>query len=201
MVITFLPRSKCLLISWLQSPSAVILEPKKIKSHYFHCFSIYLPWSDGTICHDLCFWLLSFKPAFSLSSFTFIERLFSPLCFLPLGRHHLHIWGCYFSQQSWFQLVIHPAWHFRWCTLHISKGNRVCTCCHFDTCFLFDISVVFCYFLLLVTSLIVWFSLVLYLYLFLFVFCASFVGFLVTMRLIYISICIYNHTCSKLIVI
>ena len=43
LVITFLPRSKCLLISWLQSPSAVILEPKKIKSHSFHCFPIYLP--------------------------------------------------------------------------------------------------------------------------------------------------------------
>ena len=43
LVITFLPRSKCLLISWLQSPSAVILEPKKIKSASFHCFPIYLP--------------------------------------------------------------------------------------------------------------------------------------------------------------
>ena len=43
LVIAFLPRSKCLLISWLQSPSAVILEPKKIKSvHCFHCFPIYL---------------------------------------------------------------------------------------------------------------------------------------------------------------
>ena len=43
-VITFLPRSKHLLISWLQSPSAVILEPQKNKvSHYFHCFPIYLP--------------------------------------------------------------------------------------------------------------------------------------------------------------
>ena len=41
LVIAFLPRSKCLLISWLQSPSAVILEPKKIKC--FHCFPIYLP--------------------------------------------------------------------------------------------------------------------------------------------------------------
>ena len=40
LVITFLPRSKCLLISWLQSPSAVILEPKKIKSD---CFPIYFP--------------------------------------------------------------------------------------------------------------------------------------------------------------
>ena len=43
MVITFLPRSKSLLISWLQSPSAVILEPQKIKSDTFHCFPICLP--------------------------------------------------------------------------------------------------------------------------------------------------------------
>ena len=55
LVITFLPRSKHLLISWLQSPSAVILEPRKIVSHYFHCFPIYFPWSDGTRCHDLRF--------------------------------------------------------------------------------------------------------------------------------------------------
>ena len=43
LVITFLPRSKGLLILWLQSPSAVILEPPKIKSDSFHCFPIYLP--------------------------------------------------------------------------------------------------------------------------------------------------------------
>ena len=44
LVITFLPRSKRPLISWLQSPSAVILEPPKNKvSHCFHCFPIYLP--------------------------------------------------------------------------------------------------------------------------------------------------------------
>ena len=44
LVIAFLPRSKRLLISWLQSPSAVILEPLKNKvSHCFHCFPIYLP--------------------------------------------------------------------------------------------------------------------------------------------------------------
>ena len=43
LVITFLPRSKRLLISWLQSPSAVILEPRKIVSHRFHCFPINLP--------------------------------------------------------------------------------------------------------------------------------------------------------------
>ena len=44
----FLPKSKRLLISWLKSPSAVIMEPKKIKSDTFSSFPIYLPWSDGT---------------------------------------------------------------------------------------------------------------------------------------------------------
>ena len=77
LVITFLARSKRLLISWLQSPSAVILEPQKIVCHCFHCFPIYLPWSDGTRCHDLRFLNVEFKPIFSLSSFTFIKRLFS----------------------------------------------------------------------------------------------------------------------------
>ena len=57
LVITFLPRSMGLLISWLQSPSAVILEPQNIKSDTisFHCFPIYFLWSDGTGCHDLSF--------------------------------------------------------------------------------------------------------------------------------------------------
>ena len=78
LVITFLPRSKHLLISWVQSPSAVILEPKKIKSVID---SIVSPSS----CHEvmglgvmiLVLWMLSFKPAFSLTSFTFIKSLFS----------------------------------------------------------------------------------------------------------------------------
>ena len=56
LVITLLPRSKHLLISWLQSPSAVILEPKKIKCDTVSTiFPIYFPWSDGTRCHDLHF--------------------------------------------------------------------------------------------------------------------------------------------------
>ena len=56
LIIAFLPKSKRLLISWQQSSSAVILEPKKIKSIIcFHCFPIYLPWSDETRCHDLSF--------------------------------------------------------------------------------------------------------------------------------------------------
>ena len=55
LVIVFLPRSKCLLISLLKSSSAVILEPKEVVCHCFHCFPIYFPWSDGTRCHDLSF--------------------------------------------------------------------------------------------------------------------------------------------------
>ena len=47
--------------------------PKKV----CHCFPIYLPWSDGTRCHDLSFLNVEVKPTFSLSSFTFIKRLFS----------------------------------------------------------------------------------------------------------------------------
>ena len=55
-VIAFLCRNKCLLISWLQSPSAVILEAKKNKVfHCFHCFPIYTPWSVQTGCPDLSF--------------------------------------------------------------------------------------------------------------------------------------------------
>ena len=53
LAIAFLPRRKHLLISWLQSLSTVILEPKKIKSISFHIFPIYLPWSNGTGCHNL----------------------------------------------------------------------------------------------------------------------------------------------------
>ena len=62
LIIAFLPRSKRLLISRLQSPSAVILEPKKINLSLFPLFFTYLPWSDGNGCHDLRFfecWVLS----------------------------------------------------------------------------------------------------------------------------------------------
>ena len=78
LVIAFLPRSKHLLISWLQLPSAVILEPKKIISVTVSTLSP--PISHEVMGLDamtLVFWMLSFKPTFSLSSFTFIKRLFS----------------------------------------------------------------------------------------------------------------------------
>ena len=74
-VVTLLPRSKCLLISWL-SQSSVILELKKIKSAI-------VPIVPPSICHEVMgadtmifiFWMLSFKPPFSLYSFTFIKKL------------------------------------------------------------------------------------------------------------------------------
>ena len=69
LLITFLPRSKRLLVSWLQSPSAVILEPKKIKS-------VTVSTVSSSVCHEemgldamiLVFWMLKFKPTFSLLS-------------------------------------------------------------------------------------------------------------------------------------
>ena len=82
LVIAFLPRSKRLLISWLQSPSAVILEPPKNK--VCHCFPIYLPSSDGTRCHDLSFLNVEFEANFFTFLFSLSSRgsLVLP-CFLP----------------------------------------------------------------------------------------------------------------------
>ena len=94
-VIAFLSRSKFLLTSGLYSSSTVILDPKKIK---FVIVSTFSP----SFCHEvmgpdamiLVFWKLSFKPAFSLSSFTFIKRLFSFSLFLAnrvLSSAHLRL--------------------------------------------------------------------------------------------------------------
>ena len=55
LVITFLPRNKHLLISWLQHHCSIVGAPKSKVCHCFHCFPIYLLWSDGTRCHDLSF--------------------------------------------------------------------------------------------------------------------------------------------------
>ena len=78
LVMTFLPRSKHLLISWLQSPSAVILEPPKIKSvTVATVYPSFCPEMMGPDAMILVFWMLSFKPTFYLCSSTFIKRLFS----------------------------------------------------------------------------------------------------------------------------
>ena len=116
LVTVFLPRSKCILISCLQSPPAVILETKEIRSL---TVSIISP----SICHEvmgpdamiLVFWMLSFKPAFSFSSFTFIKRLFSFSLFSAIrlvSPAYLRL--VIFLPQSWLQLVVHTVRHFSW---------------------------------------------------------------------------------------
>ena len=96
------------------SEPKMVLEPKKIKSL---TVSIVSP----TICHDVIgldavifiFWMLSFKPDFPFSSFTFINRLssFSSCSAIRVvSSACLGYW--YFSWQSLFHLVIHPVWHF-----------------------------------------------------------------------------------------
>ena len=68
----FILRSKHLLISWVQSPSTMILEPREKVCHCFHfiCHEVM-----GLVAMTLAYRLLSFKPAFSLSFFPFIEVL------------------------------------------------------------------------------------------------------------------------------
>ena len=133
-----------------------------------HCFPIYLPWSDGTVHQDLTFWMLRFKWALSLSSFTFIKKLFSSsslsairvvssaylrwliflpaifffFCLLPVLflfyfflilflNFTILYWFCQISKwichryTCWFQLVLHPAWYFAWCTLHTHLCNLI----------------------------------------------------------------------------
>ena len=114
LVIAFLPRSKCLLISWLQSPSAVILELKKLNSLTVSTIS-------PSICHEvmgpdamiLVFWTLSFKPTFSLPFFTFIKRLFSSSSLSAIrvvSSAYLRL--LIFLPAILIPAVLHPAWHF-----------------------------------------------------------------------------------------
>ena len=104
-IIAFLPRSRCLLISWLQSPCTVILEPRKIKSVTVSIVS-------QSICHEvmgpdamilvLFFFLVSCNQLFHSPLSPYSRVSLVPLRFLPKGWCHLYIWGYwYFSWQSW----------------------------------------------------------------------------------------------------
>ena len=118
LVIPFLPRSKHLLISWLQSPSAMILEPKKINKvcHCFHC--------SPSICHEVVglytmifsFWTWVLSLLFSLSSYTFIKRLFSPFSLSAIRV----VLSTYLKLLIFLPVILTPAWHFARCTLHIN---------------------------------------------------------------------------------
>ena len=120
LVIVFLSRSKHLLISWQQSLSTVILEHKKI---------VTVSTVSPSICHEVMgldamifiFWMLSFKPAFSLSSFTFIKRLFSSSSLSAIrvvSSAYLRL--LIFLPAILIPAMLYPAQHFTWCTPHIS---------------------------------------------------------------------------------
>ena len=115
-VISFLPRSKQALFHFMAAVTVCSnfgAQENKI-CHCFYFFHLYLSCSYETRCHNLKFfdyWLLNqvyHSPLLPSSRGSLV-----PFCFLTLEWYHLHIWGCwYFSQQSWFQLVIHPDWNF-----------------------------------------------------------------------------------------
>ena len=72
-----------------------------------------MPWSDGTVCHDFSFWMLNFKPAFSLYSFTFIKRLFissllSAIRFISSKTHYLRVFFSFFLSFFFFCIDAKP---------------------------------------------------------------------------------------------
>ena len=102
----------------------MILEPKKIKSVTFHFFPIYLPWSDGTRCHHLSFLNVNFKPAFSLSSFILIQRLYSSssLSAIRVGSF------AYLRLLIFLSAILIPSWNSSSLAFHVMyavyKSNK-----------------------------------------------------------------------------
>ena len=119
-VIAFLLRSKHLLISCCSHhpQSFWSLRRENLSASTFSLsISHKVMRPDAMILVFLCWFLSQIFHSLSPLSGGFLV----PLHFLPLEWYHLHIWGCwYFSWQSWFPLVTHPAQHFALCTLHIS---------------------------------------------------------------------------------
>ena len=105
LVIVFLPRSKCLLISLLQSPSTVTLEYKKIVCHCFHCFPIYLPWRTGS---PVLHYLLEFAQIHicCVSDAVWPSSPLCPLLLLPSVFPSIRV----FSSES----VLHIRWPKDW---------------------------------------------------------------------------------------
>ena len=96
LVIAFLPRSNHLLISWLQSLSAVIFGVQEEEiCHYFYLFPFYLSCSNGAGCHNLSFFHLVLSWLFHSSPSPSSRGSSVPLHFLPLEWYHLHFWGCW----------------------------------------------------------------------------------------------------------
>ena len=139
-VIPFLPRNK----HHLTSPFALLLETTKIKvCHCFHCFP--------SICHEvmgpdamiLVFWMLSFKPAFSLCCLTFIKRLFSFSSLSVIRVVSSAYLRLYFSWQSWLQLVIQLVLLTAYRLYLIFQRASFLFCCFFPIDFQFSFSLIY----------------------------------------------------------
>ena len=135
LVIAFLPRSKHLLISWLQSPcwSGDVGAQENKVYHCFHIFPFYLPWSDGTRCHDINFfecWVL--RQLFH-SYFTPIKRLFSSSSFSATRV----VSSVYLRLLIFLPTILipacdssSPAFHMMYPTQNLNKqGNNIQLCC------------------------------------------------------------------------
>ena len=130
-VIAFLPGSKHLFILLLQSLSTVILKPKKIKSDTVST-------SSPSIFHDvmgpgtmiLVFWILSFKPAFSLSSFRLILRVFisSSLSAMLMRLERKHIVQC-LTHIKKLSIFLSDDWSVNWVACEWSDLPAVSECC------------------------------------------------------------------------
>ena len=95
--------------------------PQNKVCHCLLCFHIYFPWSDGTNAIIFVFWMLIFKTTFSLSSFTFIKRLFSSSSLSAIRvvlPAYLRLW--IFLMAILISVCASSIWYFAWCTLHIS---------------------------------------------------------------------------------
>ena len=91
--------------------------------HCFHCFPIYLPWSDAMI---LVFWILSFEPVFSLSSFTFIKTVFSSSLLSAIRVvSFAYLRLLIFLLAILIPAVFQPAWQFALCTLHNRQDDKI----------------------------------------------------------------------------
>ena len=143
LIITFLPMSKRLLISWLQSPSAVILGPPQNKvCHCPHCCPIYLPWSDGTRCHDLSVIMITKCGSILLNQKVTIKiwlfnSIFEPkFCFsfgLVLKVFHFLLWsaeelGAGEGESVWLLKVseFRSMWYYLWWYIFKGQSDKVC---------------------------------------------------------------------------
>ena len=121
LVIAFLPSCQHLLISWLKSPSALILEPRNIVYHCCHCFSIYLLLNDEVGCYDFHFLNVEFLARFSLSSFTFNKKLFRSSLVSAISMVlSAHLKSLIFLPAILIPTCADQVQNFAWCTLHVS---------------------------------------------------------------------------------